>query len=267
MQALLKSFVTVFRHNLPDQPPPKRESEHTINTGTAAPINLNAYPLSPIKLDEQTKQVEELLRKGLIRESASPWGFPVLFVQKSDRTWRMCIDYRTLNAVTVRNGYPLPRIQECLDRLSKAKVLSKLDLTSGYWQVRVAEADIPKTVFNTRQDKFKFTAMPFGLTNAPATFQTMMNGILRPYLDKFVIVYLDDIVIYSDNLWEHQEHLRTILEILKEHVLYAKPSKCVIAVPSLEFCGHIVGNGSIKPTRDKVAIIEQWPTPENVHHV
>src|SRR5438045_7059135 len=132
----------------------------------------------------------------------------------------MCIDYRALNKATVRNAYPLPRIEDCLTQLGKAKHLTTLDLTSGYWQVRIADKDIPKTAFNTRYGKYEFLVMPFGLTNAPATFQTLMNQILRPFIDKFVLVYLDDILIYSNSAEEHREHLRLVLEALRQHTLY-----------------------------------------------
>ena len=267
LRKVLRKYAKTFRNDLPDKPPPPRQPDHTIETGDAKPVNLNAYPLSPTQLDEQAKQVNDLLRKGLIRESTSPWGFPVLFVKKPDGLWRMCIDYRALNAVTVRNGYSLPRIQECLDRLGRAKYMTKLDLTSGYWQVRVADKDIEKTAFNTRQGKFEFIAMPFGLTNAPATFQAMMNKILRSFLDKFVIVYLDDIVIYSNSLDEHVTHVEQVLEALAQHYLYAKPSKCVFAAEEIEFCGHIVGSGKVKPTHDKLAAILSWPIPRTVHEV
>src|SRR5213078_2477818 len=198
IQHLLNEYSDVLREELPDGLPPVRSIEHAIDTGDERPYNRNAFPLSEQQLREQTKQVEDLLKKGLIRESSSPWGAPVLFVaKKTPGEWRMCIDYRALNARTIRNTYPLPRIQECIDKLGNATRLSSLDLVSGYWQTRVAEKDVQKTAFNTRYGKYEFLVMPFGLTNAPATFQTLMNQILRPYIDKFVLVYLDDILIYS----------------------------------------------------------------------
>jgi hypothetical protein len=209
----------------------------------------------------------KMLDQGLIQESASPWGFPVLFAKKPEGKWRMCIDYRALNAVTKKNGYPLPRIQDCLDRIGNARILSKIDLTQGYYQVRIAEGDVEKTAFNTRQGKFEFLAMPFGLSNAPATFQTMMNRILRPFLDVFVIVYLDDILIFSDTEDEHAEHLAKVLEVLQTNALFCKPPKCIFAVPQLEFCGHLVGGGVVKPLTSKVAVIRNWPKPTNVHEV
>jgi len=179
----------------------------------------------------------------------------------------MCIDYRALNHKTIRNAYPLPRIQDCLDRLGKASHCTTLDLTSGYWQVRIADKDIPKTAFNTRYGKYEFLVMPFGLTNAPATFQSLMNSILRPYIDKFVLVYIDDLLIYSSSAEEHREHLRLVLEALRKHKLFAKPNKCTFDRPEVEFCGHVVGGGVIRVLDQKVKIIRDWPQPKNVHDV
>lgn len=267
LEDLVNSYADVFRTELPEGPPPKRSILHTIDTTNAKPINRNPYPLSLLQEKELIKQITDLQNKGLIRVSQSPWGAPILFVRKKDDTWRMVVDYRALNAVTERNTYPLPRIQDCIDRIGIAKYLSKLDLTSGYWQVGIAPEDIPKTAFNTLMGKFEFVVMPFGLTNAPATFQTMMNSILQPFLNKFVIVYLDDILIYSNSKEEHLEHVRTILELLRQNRLYAKPTKCLFAQTELEFCGHIVGNGVVRPCQSKIEVIKQWPTPKNVHDV
>jgi transposase InsO family protein len=264
---IIRRFSHIFRQTLPDGPPPQRTITHPIDTGDAKPININAYPLPPTHQDEQYRQVMTLLEKQLVRPSSSPWGFPVLFVKKKDGEWRMCIDYRALNAITKRNGYPLPRIQECLDRLAKARYLTKIDLTSGYWQVQIDPVDVPKTAFNTRFGKFEFIAMPFGLSNAPATFQTLMNSILQPFLDKFVMVYLDDILIYSETIDDHRNHVEAVLQALSDNKLIAKPSKCMFAVTELEFCGHVVGNGVLRPCRDKLAVIRDWPRPSNVHEV
>src|SRR5438045_8924674 len=164
----------------------------------------------------------------------------------------MCIDYRALNKATVRNAYPLPRIEDCLTQLGKAKHLTTLDLTSGYWQVHIADEDIPKTAFNTWYGKYAFVVMPFGLTNAPATFQTLMNQILRPYIDKFVLVYLDDILIYFNSDEEHQEHLQLVFEALREYKLYAKPPKCTFNQQTVEFCGHLVEQGVTRVLDSKV---------------
>ena len=232
---LLDEYKYIFRSTLPDELPPERDIEHEIETGDAAPINIRAYPLSSQQLKEQTKQIAELLEKGLIRESMSSWGSPVLFVKKANGGWRMCVDYRGLNLKTRKNTYPLLLIQECIDQMGKSTHMSTLDLTSGYWQMRVAAKDIHKTAFNTRYGKYEFLVMPFGLTNAPATFQTLINNILRPFLDKFVVVYLDDITVYSNSYKEHLQHLHQVFEALARHKLYANPAKCVFNKPEVKF--------------------------------
>jgi hypothetical protein len=267
IQRILNKYKDVFRMELPTKLPPKREFEHEIETGDAKPVNVHAYPLSQRHMEEQQRQVEDLLKKGVIRTSSSPWGFPVLFVAKPGGEWRMCVDYRALNKVTTKNGYPLPRIQDLLDSIGQARVLSKIDLLSGYWQLRMGELSIPKTAFNTLFGKFEYVAMPMGLTNAPATFQTMMNKILQPFLNRFCFVYLDDILIFSKSLEEHERHLDEVLRTLQTHQLYAKPSKCKFAMDELEFCGHIVGNGQVKPIPAKLEVIRTWPRPKNVHEV
>ena len=167
-----------------------------------------------------------MLRKGYILPSVSPWGAPVLFVRKKDGTLRLCIDFRQLNKATVKNRYPLPRIDDLFDQLRGAKILSKIDLRLGYHQVRIKEEDISKTTFKTRYGHYEFTVVPFGLINALATFMCLMNGVFRKYLDKFVIVFLDDILIYSKSEEEHEEHLRIVLQVLRENQLYAKLTKC-----------------------------------------
>lgn len=267
LQDIINKHLQAFRSDLPDHLPPPRVVQHTIDTGDSRPVNLAAYPLSQSQLEEQTKQVTTMLEKGLIRTSSSPWGAPVLFVKKHDNSWRMCIDYRGLNEVTAKNTYPLPRIQDCLDRIGNSKYISKLDLLSGFHQVLNAEDSISRTAFNTRIGKFEYLVMPMGLTNAPATFQTLMNTILQPFLDRFVIVYLDDILIFSNSLEEHRTHLDQVLSKLEENELFAKPSKCTIGVQEVEFCGHLVGGGVVKTSRSKTKLIEEWPTPTNVHEV
>ena len=207
--------------------PPEREVEFAIELerGTA-PISKAPYRMAPAELAELKKQLEELLEKGYIRPSVSPWGSPVLFVKKKDGSMRLCIDYRQLNKVTIKNRYPLPRIDDLLDQLVGASVFSKIDLRSGYHQLRVRAEDVSKTAFRTRYGHYEFLVMPFGLTNAPAVFMDYMNRIFRPYLDKFVVVFIDDILIYSKSHEEHKEHLEIVLRVLKDHRLYAKLSKC-----------------------------------------
>jgi len=175
------------------------------------PISKAPYRMGPSEMDELKKKLEDLLDKGYIRPSVSPWGAPVLFVKKKDGSLRMCIDYRDLNNVTVKNKYPLPRIDDLFDQLQGAGVFSKIDLRSGYHQLRVTDGDISMTAFRTRYGHYEFLVMPFGLTNAPAVFMDLMNRIFRPYIDQFVVVFIDDILIYSKSEEEHKEHLRIVL--------------------------------------------------------
>ncbi|GJR07666.1 putative reverse transcriptase domain-containing protein [Tanacetum coccineum] len=184
------------------------------------PIVRDFPKVFPEDLPELAKQLQELSDKGFIRPSSSPWGASVLFVKKKDGSFRMCIDYRELNKLTVKNRYPLPRIDDLFDQLHGSSIYSKIDLRSGYHQLRVREEDIPKTAFRTRYGHYEFQVMPFGLTNAPAVFMDLMNRVCKPYLDKFVIVFIDDILIYSKNKEEHEEHLKLILELLKKEELF-----------------------------------------------
>ncbi|GJR00663.1 putative reverse transcriptase domain-containing protein [Tanacetum coccineum] len=194
-------------------------------------FNSAPYRLAPFEMKELSEQLKELSDKGFIRPSSSPWGAPVLFVKKKDGSFRMCIDYRELNKLTVKNRYPLPRIDDLFDQLQGSSVYSKIDLRSGYHQLRVREEDIPKTAFRTRYGHYEFQVMPFGLTNAPTVFMDLMNRVCKPFLDKFMIVFIDDILIYSKNKKEHEEHLKAVLELLKKEKLYAKFSKCEFWIP------------------------------------
>ncbi|GJW58436.1 putative reverse transcriptase domain-containing protein [Tanacetum coccineum] len=197
-----------------------------------------------------------------IRPSSSPWGAPVLFVKKKDGSFRMCIDYRELNKLTVKNRYPLPRIDDLFDQLQGSSIYSKIDLRSGYHQLRVREQDIPKTAFRTRYGHYEFQVMPFGLTNAPAVFMDLMNRVCKPYLDKFVIVFIDDILIYSKDKKEHEEHLKAILELLKEEKLYAKFSKCEFWIPKVQFLGHVIDSRGIHVDPAKIESIKDWASPK-----
>ncbi|KAJ0852194.1 putative nucleotidyltransferase, Ribonuclease H [Helianthus annuus] len=219
-------FPQVFPEDLPGLPP-HRQVEFQIELAPgAAPIARAPYRLAPTELEELSKQLQELLDKGFIRPSSLPWRAPVLFVKKKDGTFRMCIDYRELNKVTVKNRYPLPRIDDLFDQLQGSSYYSKIDLRSGYHQLRVRDEDVSKTAFRTRYGHYEFLVMPFGLTNAPAVFMDLMNRVCKPYLDKFVIVFIDDILIYSKSQEEHGQHLRLILKLLRTEQLYAKFSKC-----------------------------------------
>jgi hypothetical protein len=207
--------------------PPDRDIEFAIELqpGTT-PISKRPYWMPPAELAELKKQLQELLDKGFICTSTSPWGCPVLFVKKKDESLRLCIDYHPLNAVTIKNKYPLPRIDVLFDQLVEAKVFSKIDLRSGYHQIKIQASDIPKTAFSTRYGLYEFLVMSFGLTNAPTYFMYLMNSVFMPELDKFVVVFIYDILVYSKNEEEHAGHLHVVLQRLREHRLYAQLSKC-----------------------------------------
>ncbi|GJV25494.1 putative reverse transcriptase domain-containing protein [Tanacetum coccineum] len=213
---IVQDFPEVFPEDLPGLPPTRQVEFQIDLVPGAAPVARAPYRLAPSEMKELSEQLKELSDKGFIRPSSSPWGAPVLFVKKKDGSFRMCIDYRELNKLTVKNRYPLPRIDDLFDQLQGSSVYSKIDLRSGYHQLRVREEDIPKTAFRTRYGHYEFQVMPFGLTNAPAVFMDLMNRVCKPYLDRFVIVFIDDILIYSKNKEEHEEHLKQILELLKK---------------------------------------------------
>ena len=217
---VVREFPDVFPEDLPGIPI-DREIEFSIDLlpGTS-PILKAPCRMAPTEPKELKEQLQELLDKGFIRPSASPWGSPVLFVKKKDRTMRLCIDYRELNRVTVRKKYPLPRIDDLFDQLQGAQVFSKIDLRSGYHQLKIKGEDIPKTAFRTRYGHYEFLVMPFGLTNAPTAFMDLMNRVFHEYLDCFVIVFIDDILIFSKSMEEHEEHLRIFFQILREKKLY-----------------------------------------------
>ena len=180
---------------------------------------------------------------------------------------RLCIDYRQLNKLTVKNRYPLPRIDDLLDRLRGATVFSKIDLRSGYWQLKVEEKSIPKTTFRTRYGHYEFTVMPFGLTNAPAAFMSLMNRIYQPYLDRFVVVFIDDILIYSTTEAEHEDHLRTALQVLRDEQLYAKFTKCEFWMSEVVFLGHVISRDGVKPDPMKIRAVRDWESPRSVTEI
>ena len=232
-----------------------------------APPYKSPYKLSLAEMDELKRQIETLLEQGWIRPSSSPYGAPILFIPKKDGKWRMCIDYRALNRITVKNRYPLPKVEELMDRLHGARYFTKIDLYSGYHQIRVRESDIEKTAFVSRYGSFEYLVMPFGLCNAPATFQRIMNTILRDGLDKFVLVFLDDILVYSKTREEHIQHLRSILSRLRSEKFYGRLAKCDFFRTEVEYLGFDVGSYGIKPSLSKIRAIAEWPTPECVRDV
>ncbi|GKA99907.1 hypothetical protein Tco_0827901 [Tanacetum coccineum] len=255
-------FPEVFLEDLSGLPP-TRQVEFQIDLVLgAAPVARAPYRLAPSELQELSTQLQELSDKGFIRPSSSPWGAPVLFVKKKDGSFWMCIDYRELNKLTVKNRYPLPRIDDLFDQLQGSRVYSKIDLRSGYHQLRVREEDIPKTAFRTRYGHYEFQVMSFGLTNAPAVFMDLMNRVCKPYLDKFVIVFIDDILIYSKNKKEHEEHLKLILRLLKKEELYAKFSKCEFWLSKVQFLGHVIDSEGIHVDPAKIESIKDWASPK-----
>ena len=267
-QRLLTAYRDVFPDELPAGLPPSREVDHRIElTPGAVPPSRPTYRLSASELVELKSQLEELTRSGFIQPSKSPFGAPILFVKKKDGTMRMCVDYRALNNVTIKNSYALPRIDELFDRLQGARYFSKIDLRSGYHQIRIEPADVPKTAFRTRYGHFEFLVLPFGLTNAPGTFMHLMHQTFRAHLDDFVLVFLDDILIYSKSFDEHEEHVRKVLSILRKEKLYAKESKCDFFKTEVEFLGHFVGRDGVRMMDDKVKAIAEWPVPTKVGDV
>ncbi|KAL8256011.1 hypothetical protein R6Q59_031078 [Mikania micrantha] len=259
---VIKDFPEVFPEDLPGLPP-ERQVEFWIDlVPSANPVAKAPYRLAPSELQELASQLQELTDKGFICPSHSPWGAPVLFFKKKDRSFRMCIDYRELNKLTIKNRYPLPRIDDLFDQLQGSAWFSKIDLRSGYHQLRVRDDDIPKTAFRTRYGHYEFLVMPFGLTNAPVVSMDLMNRVCRPYLDKFVIVFIDDILIYSKSKEEHEQHLKLVLEILREERLYAKFSKCEWWLKEVQFLGHIVNEKGLHMDPAKIDAVKNWSTPK-----
>jgi hypothetical protein len=224
--AVLREFRDMFVDEIPELPP-IREIDFSIDLlPGSTPISKAPYRMSLPELTKLKIQLQELLDKEYIRPSVSPWGAPVLFVKKKDGTLRLCIDYRQLNKMTIKNKYPLPRINDLFDQVGGAKIFSKLDLQSGYHQVRIKDEDIKKTTFRTRYGHYEFVVIPFRLTNMPSTFMCLMNNIFSQCLDKFVVVFIEDILVYSKMEEEHDEHLRIVPQTLRKHKLYAKFDKC-----------------------------------------
>jgi hypothetical protein len=248
--------------------PPDRDIEFIIEfqPGTA-PISKRPYRMPPNELAELKIQLQDLLDKGFIRPSASPWGCLALFVKKKDNSLRLCVDYRPLNAVTIKNKYPLPCIEILFDQLARAKVFSKIDLRSGYHQIKIEPRDIPKTAFLTRYGLYEYLVMSFGLTNAPAYFMYLMNSVFMPKLDKFIVVFIDDILIYSKTEEDHVDNLHIVLQRLRDHRLYAKFSKCEFWLDSVKFLGHTISSEGISVDPTKVQEVMDWKPPISVHQV
>ena len=260
-------YEEVFLDELPGLPPQRFvDFSIELHPGTS-PISMTLHKIAPVELQELRVQLQELQDRGFIRPSTSPWGAPVLFAKKKDKTLRLCIDYRKLNMVTIKNRYPLPRIDDLFDQLRGAQVYSKIDLRTGYHQLRVRETDIPKTVFRTRYGHFEFTMMLFGLTNMPAAFMDLMLRVFQPYLDQFVVVFVDDILIYSRSEWEHEYHLRIVLQLLRDHQLYAKFSKCDFWLIEMRFYGHVMSASGVSVDPEKVEAMMSWKRPKSIFEI
>jgi hypothetical protein len=259
-------YPDIFPDDLPGMPP-DRDIEFIIELqpGTA-PISKRLYRMPPNELAELKIQLQDLLDKGYIHPSASPWGCPALFVKKKDNSLRLYVDYHPLNAVTIKNKYPLPRIDILFDQLAGAKVFSKIDLRSGYHQIKIRSSDIP-IAFSTRYGLYEYLVMSFGFTNAPAYFMYLMNSVFMRELDKFVVVFIDDILIYSKNSEDQVEHLHVVLQKLRDHHLYAKFSKCEFWLDIVKFLGHTISSNGISTDPSKVQEVMDWKPPTSVHQI
>ncbi|WOG95777.1 hypothetical protein DCAR_0415105 [Daucus carota subsp. sativus] len=261
---LLDDYACIFKDPT-TLPPARKNFDHHIplKEGTN-PINLRPYRYPVLQKDVIEQMVGELLEQGIIRPSNSPFAAPIVLVRKKDGGWRMCVDYRNLNKATVKDKFPIPIIEELLDELKGTKYFSKIDLKSGYHQIRMHPPDIPKTAFKTHFGHYEYLVMPFGLTNAPSTFQALMNHVFKPLLRKCILVFFDDILIYSPTWEDHLKHLQEVLTLMKTHTLHANLKKCSFGTTQIHYLGHIISEKGVETEKDKVQSILQWPQPTNL---
>jgi len=268
VKAIVTEFCDCFPDELPNSLPPERNVAHAIPIGNnPVPPVRGMYRLSPVEREEVARTLKELLAKGFIEPSSSPFVSPILFVRKKEGTLRMVVDYRGVNKITERNQYPLPRVDDLLDQLNGAKVFSSLDLMSGYHQVRITPRTSPKRHSSRHKVCISFGYCPLDSHNAPATFQKVMNDVLKSLIGNVSLVYMDDILVYSRNAEEHEEHLRLVLQLLREHKLYCKFKKCSFFQAEVAFLGHMVSGEGVRADPRKVDAVNSWPQPLNVHHV
>ncbi|MCO5588021.1 hypothetical protein L7F22_041975 [Adiantum nelumboides] len=264
----LNQFQDVFIDDIPRELPPKRgDDDHMIELiPGSSPPNKPPYRVSQAQQEEIMRQVNELVEKGMVRPSSSPFCSPVLLVQKKDGTYRMCVNYRALNRITIKNRFPVPRVEDLFDKLQGSTYFSRIDLKSGYHQIRIVDEDIVKTAFCTMFGLYEYLVMPFGLTNAPATFNRMMERIFRPHCN-FTRVFFDNVIIYSKTIEEHKEHLKVIFQALRDNKLYVNQKKSEFFLQEIQYLGHIISKNGIRMDPAKLEVIKDWPNPRNLHEV
>ncbi|KAA0055925.1 Ty3/gypsy retrotransposon protein [Cucumis melo var. makuwa] len=266
MATIISKYSDVFER--PGRLPPQRGIEHHIylRQGTD-PVNVRPYRYAHHQKEEIERLVDEMLTSGIIKPSTSPYSSPVLLVKKKDGSWRFCVDYRALNNVTIPDKFPIPVVEELFDELNRADTFTKIDLKAGYHQIRMCPEDMEKTAFRTHEGHYEFMVMPFRLTNAPSTFQALMNQVFKPFLRRFVLVFFDDILVYSKGMEEHVQHLEVVLGILRESELYANFDKCHFAKPRISYLGHYISVKGIEVDPEKIRAVKEWPTPSNLREM